>query len=467
MRRRLAGLIGSRFLRESTTLQGASFATAASNLLGSVILTHVLGATQLGVFYTAMSAFSLLWALLNLGLPAVVTAEVARALQSGRTADVTRWLGALAWLTPATALVAALLGWFALAPLCVLAYRALGTEIGPLAAWMCLLPLIDAPRIVLSTALQSTRRMASLARIDLGQELVRVVLVSVGALVTGNAYGPLVGTLLASVGGSVLALDLYRQARRDGAPLPPLRDVLRAREAPLGRALQEGVKVGFVRNVDALGVQILPSLILPIFAHVAWVSYLRIAQRIVAMARLVMQGINRTALPALSALAGVKDVQGLRRMYWRASLLSGATISLGIIVALPFLPFLIRGLFPEDFHGPVWRIVLILVPGVMVVSFSVANDVFYLVTRQMRVAIWLSLLGLIVNTAQITLFAWWLPTIGVAIGLSVTCLWSLVHVAYAWRWFRTHAGPLDRAPRDSGTSQAAAGPAAPPAERGA
>jgi O-antigen/teichoic acid export membrane protein len=357
---------------------------------------------------------------------------------------VARWLGALTWLTPATALLAALIGWLVLGPLCERVYPRYGVEIAPIAAWQCLTPLLDAPRIVFSAALQGTRRMASLARIDLGQELVRVVLVSVGALVTGDAHGPVAGMLLASAGGSLLALDHYRQARRAGSPLPSIMTLLRARGAPLGPALREGVKVGLVRNVDALGVQILPSLILPLFANVAWVSYLRIAQRLVAMARLVMQGINRTALPALAALAGVKDVRGLRRVYWRASLLSGVTISLGILLALPVLPFVIRALFPVDFHEPVWTIVLILAPGVMVVSFSVANDVFYLVTRQMRVAIALSLLGLALNTAQITLFAWWLPTIGVAIGLSVTCLWSLVHVAYAWRWFRTHAGPLDR-----------------------
>ena len=58
VRRRVEGLVGSRFFRESSTLQGAAFASAASNLVGSVVLTHVLGASELGVFYTAVAAFS-------------------------------------------------------------------------------------------------------------------------------------------------------------------------------------------------------------------------------------------------------------------------------------------------------------------------------------------------------------------------------------------------------------------------
>lgn len=444
--RRVQKVLKSRFVRESTTLQFAALAAAASNLTSSVVLTHVLGAQELGGFYLATAAFSLLWALLNLGLPAVVTGEIARALQADRREDVARWLGALAWLTPASAAIAALLGWFVLVPIVARVYS---PEVAWLAGWMCLLPLIDAPRIVLSAALQGTRRMASLARVDLGQEFVRVILVVLGALVTGDATGPLVATLAASVGGSLLALDLYRQERRAGVALPPLARVLRAEGAPFRRALREGLKVGFVRNVDALGMQILPALILGFFAQQAWVSYLRIAQRLVAIAQLVMQGINRTALPALSALAGVKDVRGLRRLYWRASVLSGVTISTGILFVLPALPLAIRTLFPEEFHSPVWRIVLILVPGVMVASFSVANDIFYLVTRQMRIAILLSLLGLVINTAQVTLCAWLWPTIGVAIGLTVTCFWSLVHVAYAWRWFRAHAGTLNRVPMPS------------------
>ena len=108
-----------------------------------------------------------------------------------------------------------------------------------------------------------------------------------------------------------------------------------------------------------------------------------------------------------------------------------------LAASLVVMPFVVS-FFPPDYHAPVWTIYKILVPGVMIVSFSVANDVFYIVTQQMRVAIVLSVVGLFVNTAQVALFAWWLPTVGVAIGLTVTCLWSLVHMAYAWNWFRRH-----------------------------
>ena len=431
--------LGSRFLRESSTLQLGAFIVAGSNFIGAVVMTHVLGAHELSLFYLGISSYSLLWALLNLGLANIVTKRIAAAVRSGEGELIRGWMGVFARLSVALALLALGAGWVLFPLGAELAFKVDGARISDLARALVLVPLLDVPRIVCSAALQGERRMAALARVDLGHELCRLVLVVSGALIAGEAWGAVLGLLASSACGSALALDAYgRERRRPGSGLPTLRAAMAARTVPAGAALREGVQVGLVRNVDSLGVQTLPTLILGSVGDPRWVAYLRIAQRMVAVARVIMQGVNRTALPALSELAGVRDVAGLRRTYWKASLLSGATISLGLVLALPILPVLLPRLFPPDFVEPLWTMVLILTPGLCVVSFSVANDVFYLVTDQMHVAIKLSLVGLVVNTAQVALFAWWLPTIGVAIGLTVTCLWSLVHLAYAWRWFRRH-----------------------------
>ncbi len=432
--------LGSRFLRESTTLQAASLFNAASNLLGSVALTHMLGAAELSVFYVAIAAYSLLWSLLNLGLASIATSHIAGALRAGENETVAGWIGVFLRLSFALATAALVLAAIVLPPVCERAFALNGERIGRLAVLLTVIPLLDVPRIVASAALQGERRMGSLARVDLGQEICRLVLIVAGALIFGHALGPAIAMLVASACGSLVALDAYRRERATGdSQLPPLVTAWRSRTVPASVALREGVKVGFVRNVDSLAVQTLPTLLLGSLGDQKWVAYLRIAQRMVAMARLFMQGINRTALPALAALAGVRDLVGLRRTYWRASALSGATITLGLLVALPLLPFAIELLFPRDFWEPVRLLVFILAPGLAIVSFSVANDVFYLVTKQMHVAIKLSLLGLVVNTAQIAALVHWLPTYGVAIGLTLTCCWSLVHVAYAWGWFKRHA----------------------------
>ena len=330
----------------------------------------------------------------------------------------------------ALALLALGAGWLLFPLGAELAFKVDGARISDLARALVLVPLLDVPRIVCSAALQGERRMAALARVDLGHELCRLVLVVSGALIAGVAWGAVLGLLVSSL-GSAGAGRVRPGRQRPGSGLPTPGQRWRpawCRRPPRCGASGSSWSGRTWRPA-------LPTLILGASATRA-VAYLR-SQR-GAVARVIMQGVNRTALPALSELAGVRDVAGLRRTYWKASLLSGATISLGLVLALPVLPVLLPRLFPPDFVEPLWTMVLILTPGLCVVSFSVANDVFYLVTDQMHVAIKLSLVGLVVNTAQVALFAWWLPTIGVAIGLTVTCLWSLVHLAYAWRWFRRH-----------------------------
>ena len=139
---------------------------------------------------------------------------------------------------------------------------------------------------------------------------------------------------------------------------------------------------------------------------------------------------------------GLREISRLSSAYWRATLTSGLLISSGLLLSLPIAPHVIA-LFPPDYHGPVWIIYLILLPGTMVVSFSVANDTFYLVTNTLKVAIQLSVLGLVVNTSVVALLAWRFPTLGVAVGLSFTYCWSLVHLAYASWWFRNRGSSVE------------------------
>lgn len=437
LRSLLRQTFGSRFLRQSTTLQAAAAVNAASNLVGTVVLANVLGVGELAIFYLAVSSYSLLWSLMNLGLASVATSRIAANLQAGRQERMIGWVGVLLRLSFALAGTAFLVGLVAIPSVAEAYFSENGARIGQLGALLMLVPLLDVPRIAACSAMQAERRMLALARVDMGQELCRLVLVVAGALAFGNAMGPVAGSLAASVAGSLIALDTYRRERKsDSSALPTMVTAARSRSVPAKLALREGVKVGLVRNIDSLGMQTLPTLILGGIGDQKWVTYLRFAQRMIAMARLFMQGINRTALPALSELAGVKDLVGLRRLYWRASLYSGGAITLGLVVSLPLLPYLIRFLFPESYWEPVWLLSLILAPGLAIVSFSVANDVFYLVTGQMRVAIWISAVGLVVNTVAIAALAWYFPRIGVALGLTFTCFFSLVHMGYAFLWFR-------------------------------
>ena len=430
-------------MRESSTLQVASLFTAFSNLAGSVVLARVLGGAELGVFYLAVSVYALVWSLLNLGLAPVATMKVAGAVRSGDRECLRSEIGLYMRLSGVLALVALVLaGSSYFLPTDSLALRIFdldGPRIFALAALLGIAPLFETPRNLCVAGLLGERRMVPLARVEVGQELCRVGFVCAGAVVTGSALGAVLGQIAGNVCGCLLSIDAFeRERRRTDSMLPSLWGSLRSDTARPWPAIKEGAKVGLVRNVDQLGVQTIPSLLLGALGDKQWVAYLRIAQRFGGMLRLLMLGINRTALPALSQLAHVKDLAGLRRTYWRSSVLSGAIVTLGLVAALPVLPFVIEGLYTNEFHGPVFTLVLLLSPGIAITSFSVANDVFYLVTQQMRVAIALSLLGFFYSVVVVALCVVWWPTTGAAIGLSAACLWALVHMGYAGRWLHTH-----------------------------
>jgi len=427
----------SRFLRDSATLQVATLFNSFGNLASTLALAHVLGARRQGEYLLAVASWSFLWFTVNLGLVGAVTSQVAAAAARGQRAKAAAWLAWLAKSSFVLGLGAVLLAWLVLPPVCGWTYG--NQAVGRLAALLGTQALVEIGRLIAGAGLQGTRNMRALARVENAQEFLRVTFVVAGALVTGSALGPVLGSLCASLCASGLAIDVWRrEARRAGATLPGLRETLaHLPDVPLAHGMRLGLRLGLVRNIDAYGVQILPAVILGAVGNEASVTYLRIAQRLTDVARSFMQGINRTALPHFSEIVGLREPGRLPRAYWRATAFSGCLISTGLLASLPLVPLVI-GLYPADYHEPAWTMYRILVPGVMIVSFSVANDTFYLVTNTLRVGMALSVLGLVVNTTVVALLASAFPRLGVAYGLSFTFTWSLTHILFAAWWFRRH-----------------------------
>lgn len=436
---KLRDLVRNKFLRDTGTLQVGALFVAGGNFISAVGLAFLLGSTRQGEFYVAISLYSFLWFLVNLGLVSVAVSHVSAALANKNRGEAASWL---AYLLKAYAILGGAVGVVSFLVLPWAAVRVLDAreEVGFYAAILAFSPLFDLPRVVAAAGFQGARRMLPLAQSDNGFEIVRVFLVLLGALLTGDLSGPAIGSLAASFIGSVLALDLYRREhKRHPELLPSAGEILgHVRDVPLGKGLAVGLRMGAVQNLNALGTQILPALLLQGFGSPAWVAYLRIAQRIMAVPLMLMKAISRTALPALSQLAGRGDLGGMCRAYFRTSLYSGLVISAGILAMLPFLPFVLERALPWDFRDPIWTLCLILTPGFIVISFSIANDTFYLITKTLRVGIVVSIVGALINLPAIAFLAWAFPTVGVAWGLTVSMLWSLWHPGYVYYWYRKH-----------------------------
>jgi O-antigen/teichoic acid export membrane protein len=208
------------------------------------------------------------------------------------------------------------------------------------------------------------------------------------------------------------------------------------REVPLRTGLSLGAKLGLFRSVDAILREVLPSLLLKRYGTEEWIAYLRIAQRVLGAPLMFMQGVSRTTLPVLSELAGLKDFDRFRRTFWKACAYSGAFISSGLLLAMLFVRPVLRLAYPESYWEPVWLICLILLPGYLVVSFSIASDTFYLVSNTLKAGVIICVLGFLVCAAAQTWLAANIRTTGAAWGLSLTLVLTSVHFLYAAWWFR-------------------------------
>jgi O-antigen/teichoic acid export membrane protein len=444
---RLRRLLGQKFLRDTLTLQSSSLFNAVSNLVSTALLAHLLGARVQGQYIVALSLYALLFFVLNQGLNGATISQVAAASARGLHDKVAAWLGYLlkAYALVGLAIVALgclFLPWFATRIVHA------EPETTRITLWLTLMPFCELPKVVACAALQGTRRMLPFARIENGTELLRLFCTCLGALVTGSALGPVLGSLAAALLSSVVAIGIYGRVRAEGAPLPAWGTILgHARDVPLRHGLPLGFKLGLVRSIDAVGTQSLPTLILQHVSGTEAVTYLRIAQRLLSVPLLLMQGVSRNVLPMFSELAGLKDMARFRKLFVRTSLVSGSIVSLGVLCALPLVPWGVGLFFPADYHAPVTRMALFLVPGFVVMSFSIANDTFYLVTNTLRMGMLICLLTLVLNVLVVWYLAWVDPFYGVAWGLSFTYATAALHYLYQFAWFRRHQRERELPPR--------------------
>ena len=401
---RVLQLVKNKFLRDSAVLQIGAFITATGNFASALAMAHLLGAKLQGVFVVSMSLYSLVFFLVNVG---VIQAAVPRVAVASARSDVDGVADALAFVVKGYTLVGLALfaaGWFLLPLVADLAYRASEVPVPPrtlglYAACLLAIPVFDVPRAMTLAAFQGTRKMLALAQVENGTEAVRAYLVILGCVVTGSPVGPVVGSIVASAFGSVLALHRYRRARRqEGYPLPEARSVLaRVPRVPIRTGITLGVKLGVLRNINAMVGTVLPPLLLQHFAGSATVAYYRVAARLINFPIMLMQGISRTALPALSELTAVAERDLFFRIFRKVTVLGGALIAGGLWLVVPLVPWLVELAFPPDYVEPVTRLVLILAVGYTLLAFALAIDAFMIVTDSLNMAIGIGIWTLAVH----------------------------------------------------------------------
>lgn len=433
----------SRFARDAAVLQVAAGLTAAGNLISTIALAFLLGAETQGTYYLATAVYSLFYLVANVGLQTVTVSHVARAMAAGDRNGIVAWLGFL--FKAGAGLGALLLGVAVVALPPITDHFYADPRIGVWAVWLCATPLLELPRMVAAAAFQGTRRMLDLAQLENFVEVGRVFLLISGILIIGGAEGAVLGSLAASVLGSILALLMYVRVRRElmadpnvKAVLPGPRELLRGtRMISLRDGLPQGIQVGFMRNLDALALDVVPMLLMGHYGTKSQVAYFRIAQRFLRTPLMLLQGISRTAVPALSELAKAADPTRFRKLFYRATVGGGVLVGSGIVIALPLIPYVCRYTLPHEYWAGVTRFAWLLAFGYLVTSFSAALESFYIAAHRVKAALRIGvfiggplILSMLVGGEL-------LGADGVAIGCALTLSIGVAHHVYIWRCFRS------------------------------
>jgi len=434
-------LLNSRFVKDSAILQGSGAILAVLGALSTLVLAHVIGDELQGRYILATSVYALAFMLFNTGVTQAAVSQLGIAVAENRVERVAAWLAFLVKVYAAGGLfllvvVGPFLPW-----LCEVLLDS--RTIGQLGWLLCLIPLLDLPRVVAVAIFQAGRRMKDVARIEIAAEVARFVLVIGGALITRDATGPIVGLLGSTAVGSVFAALRFRTVSLGtGIKLPSVRRILGGvRDVPVRRGLGLGLRLGLLRSLDALSYDIVPPLMIKAAGHAAgfqnaeaWVSHFRIAQRLMRLPVVFMQGISRTALPALSHFVGKGDGPGFKRAFVRVTLGSTALVAVGVGVTTLIAPWLVQ-VAPAEYRENVVRLVRIMAIGYCAMGSMVAYDTFYILTERLKVAI-----AIIGTQCTVTFTAWWficyhLPATGGGWGMVLTISWTLAHLVYITSYF--------------------------------
>jgi len=436
MSRRLLDLLRNKFLKDTATLQVSGLINQASQLISSAVIAFLLGAEGQGALGVAVMLQGLFYNLVSVGVIQAAVGQVASATARGMQGKVAAWMAFVAktYVLFNTLLIVG--GFFVLPRIGAAWYGS--EDLGWWAWWLTLWPLVDTPRAVVVVALQGTRRMLPLAQLETAQELGRVFLVTAGAVITGTPEGAIVGEIISRLLAMFVGLEIYREAHADGGSyLPPLREVLRhVPEIPMRQGIAVAIRLGIVKNLSSIFLRVLPRLLIGGTAGLSWVAYFQIAQRIIDIPMMLLQGVSRTMLPALAERHGLKDLAGFRRLFVRTTWIAGSTIAIGILCVLALIPWICRHFYPDDYARPVFLSASILALGYIPMAFAVGLESFYLATNQVRANVVLALAGCAVTIPVNVYLVQHLPETGPLWGLSFYMSWVFVHFAYVAWWFR-------------------------------
>jgi O-antigen/teichoic acid export membrane protein len=435
---------GNRFVRETVVLQFGMVAQMATYLITSVVLARGLGPHDFGRYTLAFTLYTVAFFIANLGVTTATVSRYARARGSG---DRQEQIAALAAFVKVFALMSAAIAaaGFAMPALASLLYD--DADVGWFALALCFLGPVELTNGFMLVVLQGGRRMVDFVLFDNACGVVRLLVFVIALLSFTGLQGVIAAYLISGALYMVMALVRYRALRReldaDEAP-PPLLAIVRAIPTTAARDLFSS---GTLLAVSKNGGQMLRSFALLFGGKVAGtvaVADFRVAFYYVWAIQQLLNGLNRSLLPALGFRLGTKEgVAKFGHDLTRVALVSGCLFVAVTAVAVIAAQWLIPLLYGAHYDGAV-KLVWLLAIGHLVLGFAVVIDPFYIYTEQIRVGAKRHLVSYALLVPCGGFLIWEYGIEGLAIFLALAQLVSVYHLFRMWQWIR------DRRAREPG-----------------
>lgn len=441
----------SRFARDAVFLQIAAFVNLGTGLFTSWVLFRVLGVFGYGRYVEALNLRDLLLFLGNVGFAQLVVARASEAMGRLDEAGVARWIAFFVKAFGAFSAILCLLG-FVLGPLLGVLILS-DAETGLWAAVLGLSGPLTVPFYAAQCALQSTRRMRLLAEMENLKEITRAHLIICATIATVDLRGAVLAEVVGNLASAIFAFHVYAKARRDpGMALPSVRQILAATHTiGWGEVLQharKGAVLSINKNFQALIPTVLPRLILGHFASPREVGYLTLAQNLMKLPLIGLQGVSRTLMPTLGQLRGAGQIDRLRSFLRKMMLISGGIVSLGSAAWWLFLTW-----FMPLFYGDASRPALPLLPwlwiAMAIAGFAVGVEAFFIVLDRLHIAIRISLIFVALSVVP---GLWMIDRYhadGAAAYIALVHGSAATSIAYVlWFLYRSGASAPDAAPQE-------------------
>lgn len=429
----------SRFGRDALMLQLAAGVNMGSGFVTSIVLFRFLGVYGYGNFAEATNLYNLIYFLGNVGFSQICIARVAEAMGRGDEEDAARWLG---FFVKAYGILSSILLVIGMLVAPWLGYWIMDDwQVGVWAGFLCLSGPLSLPFYMVQVALHGTRRMRILAEMENLKEMLRSFLVVCGVLLIGDTRGAIAGEIGGSALSVILAYFAYRKAMADcsSLALPGMRSLYRGARAVTSAELWEltrrGALISVNKNFQALMPTVLPRLLLGHFATSREVGYLNLAQNLMKLPLMGLQGVSRTLMPALGQLKGSGDIEKLRHLMQKIMLLSGGLVSAATAAWGIALLWLLPILYGESAR-PASQLLPWLFIANAIAGFAVGAEAFFIVVDRVKVAVKISIVSLMIFSPFGFFFIWQWTTVGAAMAVALVHLTAAASIAYIFYYLR-------------------------------